>query len=179
MGLGRCQASKTEFVKLKYSVWFTFSLGQCGPTTGLRAACGPIQRFQWPAETFRKILKSETCWKACEVTFVSLYYFRWIKWICTRTIPFCAPFCLFIYFTIKIKDAACSNPPLWHLSWWPLFTRCPAVRCLEDNIVVLKRTSGEMNSVLPNKSFYLSAKRGLHQVALEPNYLPIYEIGFD
>jgi len=32
-------------------------LGQCGPTTGSRAACVPPQRFVWPAETFRKNLQ--------------------------------------------------------------------------------------------------------------------------
>jgi len=29
-------------------------LVQCGYTTDPRAACGPPQRFQWPAEPFRK-----------------------------------------------------------------------------------------------------------------------------
>jgi len=29
-------------------------LVQCGPTTGPRDACGPPQRYQWPAEAFRK-----------------------------------------------------------------------------------------------------------------------------
>jgi len=27
--------------------------------SGPRAKCGPTQRFQWPAEAFRKIFKSE------------------------------------------------------------------------------------------------------------------------
>jgi len=34
-----------------------------------------------------------------------------------------------------------------------------------------------MNAVLPNKTIYLSAKCGLHKVALEPYYLPFPAIG--
>jgi len=35
-----------------------FPLCRCGPTTGPGAACGPPQRFQWPAEAFPKNLQS-------------------------------------------------------------------------------------------------------------------------
>jgi len=46
-----------------------------------------------------------------------------------------------------------ANPPLGHLTAKPFFGT-PA-------FVVLKSTPGAMNSVSPNKSVYLSAKRGL------------------
>jgi len=49
-----------------------YVLAKCGPTTGPWAACGPPRRFQWPRNHSGKIFKSEICWKACEVTFVSL-----------------------------------------------------------------------------------------------------------
>jgi len=51
---------------------------QCDPTTSPRAACGPWKHSG-------KIIKSNICWKACKVTFVSLNCLHWIKCICTRT----------------------------------------------------------------------------------------------
>jgi len=68
---------------------------------------------------------------------------------------------LFIYlFYDQIRR---YSPPLGHFSGLPLrFIGSPA-------LVVLKSTSGAINSVSPNKSAYLSAKRGLLKVALDPN----------
>jgi len=34
----------------------SYNLLQWGLTTGARATCGPPQRFQWPAEAFKKNL---------------------------------------------------------------------------------------------------------------------------
>jgi len=36
-----------------------FALRQGWANSGLRAKCGPPQRFQWPETAFRKIFKSE------------------------------------------------------------------------------------------------------------------------
>jgi len=44
-----------------------------------------------------KIFKSEICWKACEVTLVSLNYLYWIKCICTRAVHFSVYHFCFIY----------------------------------------------------------------------------------
>jgi len=52
-------------------VAYYYTVKECVLTTGPRAVCGPPQRFQWPAEAFRKNLLIWICWKACEVTFVS------------------------------------------------------------------------------------------------------------
>ena len=90
-----------------------FPRDQCSPTTGPRAVCGPPQRFQWPAEAFRKNLQIWT-WKACVVTFASLNCLRRIKYICTRTINTTFSmyhFVLFIYFTIKLEGRPAANPP--------------------------------------------------------------------
>ena len=32
----------------------SYNLFQCGPTTGQPAVYGPPQRYQWPADAFRK-----------------------------------------------------------------------------------------------------------------------------
>ena len=32
----------------------SYSLFQCGPTTGQRVVCGPPQRYRWPADALRK-----------------------------------------------------------------------------------------------------------------------------
>jgi len=56
-----------------------------------------------------RICKSEICWKAYKVTFVSLNCLRWIKCICTRTINTTFSvyhFYLFIYFAIKLEGTA-------------------------------------------------------------------------
>ena len=126
-------------------------LSPCGPTAGPWAACGQSQRFQWPAEAFRKNFKFEICWKACEDAFVSLNCLRWIKWICTRTMNntfsvyhYC--FCLICLFYDQIRRYC---PPLGQLTVWPLcFFGAPV-------FVVLKSTSGRMNSILPNESVYI------------------------
>jgi len=73
---------------------------QCDPTAGPRAARGPPQRLQWPAEAFRKIFKFEICWKVREATFVSLNYLRCIKCICTSTINNILLCTIFIYLFI-------------------------------------------------------------------------------
>jgi len=78
------------------------TVGQCGPTTDHGPPVARHNVSSGPPMHSGKTFKSEICWKACEVTFVSLYYLHWIKWICTRTIPFfCVPFCLFVCFTIN------------------------------------------------------------------------------
>ena len=125
----------------------------------LAATCGPPQRFEWPAEAFRIIFKSAICWKASELTFVSLNYLHWI-WIAfaQEQYLFCVPFCIIHLFYDQIEGTAHARPPLG--TWLDnlCFFGAPA-------FVVLKSTSGAMNSVPPNKSVYLSAKRGLLKVA--------------
>ena len=54
-------------------------LRQCGATAGPRAACAGPRKYSW------KIFKSEICCKACELTFISLNFSRWIKCIRIRT----------------------------------------------------------------------------------------------
>jgi len=56
----------------------SYSLVQCGLITGPRTACGPRKHSG-------KVFKSQICWKAYEVTFISLNCSHWIKCICTRT----------------------------------------------------------------------------------------------
>jgi len=128
-------------------------LRQCGPTTDPRATCGPPQRFQWPAEAFRKNFKFEICWKACEVTFVSLNCFRRIKCICTRTMNttfyvYHYRFC-FIYFMIKLEGTALPYTLRWG-TW--LYNLCVFGALA---FVVLKSSSGAMNSIPPNKSVHI------------------------
>ena len=77
----------------------------------------------------------------------------------------CVPlFFVFIYFTIKLESR--PSPPKtlrWGTSLDNLsFFGAPA-------FVVLKSTSGAMNSVSPNKSVYLFAKRGFLKMAPKPN----------
>jgi len=49
-------------------------------------SCDRPQRFQWPAEAFRKKSSNvKFCWKMCDVTFASTICLLWIKCICTRT----------------------------------------------------------------------------------------------
>jgi len=82
------------------------NLKQCGPTTGLRAACDPPQHFQWPAEAFRKNLQIWNFLKSvwgyiCLTELLALdkvylhknneYYFSLYHFV------------LFIYFTIKLE----------------------------------------------------------------------------
>ena len=47
----------THMHQMQRCVWNPFVVRRCGPTTGPRAACVPPQRFQWPAEAFRKNLQ--------------------------------------------------------------------------------------------------------------------------
>jgi len=56
--------------------------------------------FSDPQKHSGKIFKSEMCWKACEVTFVSRNCFRWIKCICTRKwiIPFLCTITVIVLF---------------------------------------------------------------------------------
>ena len=132
----------------------TYSLFQCGPTTGTRAACGRHSVIGGPRQHSEKIFKPEICWKAREVTFVSLNCLRWIKWVCTRTMNTISVHhhCIcFIYFTIKLGGGPSAGAPRWITS---VFFVSPA-------FVVLKSRSGAVNSVPPNKSVCLSAKCAL------------------
>jgi len=52
--------------------------------------------FSGPRKHSGNIFKSEICWKACEVTFVLRNWLRWIKCICTRTIPFLCNILLYL-----------------------------------------------------------------------------------
>jgi len=45
------------FPQISKVVCKTYTISQCGPTTGSRATCGPSQCFQCPTEAFRKNLK--------------------------------------------------------------------------------------------------------------------------
>jgi len=130
----------------------------------------PADRM-WPAAEFsvsRGCLQEKS--SNLKFTFISLNCLHWIKCICTRTmnslLPFlCATvvFVLFIHFKIKLEGTVFPNPPLGHLYRSPLcFFGAPA-------FVVVNSTSGTMNSVPPNKSVYLSSKRGLFKVAPYPN----------
>jgi len=62
-----------------HRVSFTFAWGYCRPVWpnyGPRAAYGPPKHSG-------KTFKSETCWKACGVTFVSLYdLYSWAQFCC-------------------------------------------------------------------------------------------------
>jgi len=128
------------YISYRFSIFsgiFSKSAKSCslihrGPTTGPQAACGPLQRYQWPAEAFMKNFKSEICWKACEVTFISLNSSFWIKCICTRTMKNtfsvyhrCFWFYVFIYFTIKLEGRPSDNPPLEHITGQALCSSLP------------------------------------------------------
>jgi len=106
--------------------------------------------FSGPRKHSGKIFKCEICRQAYEVTFASLNCLRWIKSICTKnkSYLFCVTFCFTFLFYDQIRR---YGPPLT-LHWGT---------CL-DNLcyfsatpfVVLKSTSGAMNSIPPNKSIY-------------------------
>ena len=124
--------------------------------------------FSGPRTRSGKILKSEICWKACEVTFVSLNWLRSLKCICTRMMNAVYylsiyHFVLFIYFTITSEG---TTPPLT-LRWGTWLDNL----CFSGGpvFVVLKSTSGAMNSVPTNKSVYLSAERTHLKVSSESN----------
>jgi len=71
--------------------------------------------FSGPRKHSGKVFKSEICWKACEVPFVSLNCLCWMKCICTRTMNntfSVGNFVLFIYFTIKLEGTALPAPDL-------------------------------------------------------------------
>ena len=77
-----------------------------------------------------KVFKFEICWKACEVTFVSLNCLRCIKCICTREINktffvhhywqnlFCAPFPLQHTYT-SLETETKSRDSITALQRWP------------------------------------------------------------
>jgi len=107
----------------------THSLYQCRPTTGPRAACGP-----WPATAFsvargRIQEKSSNlkCWKAHEVTFVSLnneYYL------------FSVPFSFIHLFYDQIRRYSSPLTLRWRTWLYKhcVFFLCPDVPCLEEYI---------------------------------------------
>jgi len=76
--------------------------------------------FSGPRKHSGEMLKSEICWKMCEITFLSLNCLRWTKCICTRTMNSTFSvyhFVLFIYFTIKLEGMVHCLPtagePVW------------------------------------------------------------------
>ena len=124
----------------------SYSLFQCGPTTGQRTVYGPTQQYHWAADAFRKNIQIwnmlKCVWGLCQKhdeTFASLNCLRWVKCICTRTMNntfslyhYC--FCLFIYFTIKLEGTPSANSR-WNtlLDNLSVFL-CPGFRCLEEYI---------------------------------------------
>ena len=133
-------------------------VGRMWPATAFSGARGSIQEKSSHLKFVEK----------CEVTSVSLNCLRWIKCICTRTVnnTFLCSISVFVLFYNPIRT---QRPPLT-LRWgtcavWitsVLFSSAPG-------FVVLKSTSGAMNSAMPNKSVYAYGKHGLLKVAPETN----------
>ena len=110
---------------IKYSVFIHYAsvvqLQARGPDVAHRRV------FSGPQKHFEKNFKVELCWKACEITFVSLNYLRCIKCICTRTINnmfFCMQILFFVLFIpLTLRWATCLDNfcvfyvPQYSLSW--------------------------------------------------------------
>ena len=114
----RCYMSFHVFIPMNFRLFCAqaYDLSQCGPTTGQGPHVARHSVFCGLQKHSGKIFKSEICWKACEVTFVSLNCLCWIMWIMDN-IPFLCNI-LFYLFILKPnwKAWAAANPPLGHLS---------------------------------------------------------------
>jgi len=95
----RCYMSFHVFIPINFRLFCAqaYDLSQCGPTTGQGPHVARHSVFCGLQKHSGKIFKSEICWKACEVTFVSLNCLCWITWI-MGNIPFlCNVTFYFIY----------------------------------------------------------------------------------
>ena len=134
------------------------------PATAFSAASGTIQK---KSSNFRFIEKRVRLWGyICFNELLALDRVftqeRWKK-------HFCVP--LLFLFYLFYDHIRRYGPPLtlrWG-TWLYNFTRFYGA----PTFVVLASTSGAVNSISPNKSVYLSAKRDLFKLALEPNWLSI------
>jgi len=71
------------------------------PTTGTRAACSLPQRFQWPAEAFKKSPQIWNLLKSVWGYICLTEFLPWTRCICTRTMPFLYAI-LFYLFTLNL-----------------------------------------------------------------------------
>ena len=141
-----------------------------------RAEWGPPQRFQWPAEPFRKNLRILNLLKSvwgyiCFIELLALDKVYLHK--NDEEYLLCVPL-LFLFYLFC--DQTRRDGPSLTLRWgtWLYNLTCfygaPA-------FVVLESTSGAMNSIAPDKYVCLLATRDLLNIALEPNELSIPAIG--